>query len=121
MKRERLIRVRDESELRVGMIVVVKNCEGLFDAGYRHNVSPCPGGGRHRFMLMPRAEPCASCGGRQFMSAPSAHEASGVFCFAADCTAWIDDGDLYRVQDGLEADTQESRPAKRPRVREGAR
>ena len=108
-KRERLVKVRSESELRVGMIVVVKKC--------RSCAAP---GGAHRVMLLRRhAQPgwavAADGSRRQFgtwwETAPDMHPPGGPFDHA------IATGRLYRVVDGLEKETAKSKDRELERAR----
>jgi len=93
MTRERLVRVRDEGELGVGMIVVFKGCPRCPDA--------------HRFMLLRYcADPETNYGTCDL--APGWSIAPMLSCSPlspdktrVDITCAIAEGCLYRVLDGL--------------------
>ncbi len=97
----KLERVRSASELRVGMLVVLKACRDC--------------GANHRIMLL-RTHPAAGvhddgtpdCGLNGWKTTPVCDDAFG-FC---PCGS-IAEGRLYRVEDGLETD-EETTVARRP-------
>jgi len=108
MKRERLVKVRAESELLPGMIVVAKPC--------------CTCGVGHRRMLLARVS------GR-FRNVHTGHitEASWLAepkprCWGPttrhfNAAAAIEQGRLYRVIDGLERDAETTKDREMERVR----
>lgn len=102
--KERLVKVRAESELRVGMIVVLRPC------------TYC-GASRHRMMLVRhcRARVEATSGrvvDSWWSLLPDPHHGQGAAIDGA-----IENGHLYRVIDGLERDAETTKDREVERVR----
>jgi len=110
MTRERLVRVRDEGELREGAIYVITPLERC----RRHTA--------HRFMLL-RREPLGvdakhgdeQCGAKwRWETLPPPHCSNRTRRCFCGC---LPEGRLYRVLDGLSTHSQTSRADRRERVR----
>jgi len=103
-ERERLVKVRAESELRPGMIVVLRPC------------THC-GGARHRMMLVRHYRTRVEAHSGRVVDSwwsllPDPHRANGATLDRA-----IENGHLYRVIDGLERDAEATKDREMERAR----
>ena len=115
MTRENLIPVKSESEIRVGMIVVVKQCGAYMGDDEANPVC----GETHRMMILNgpfEGEDGWGCVAGAFDVAPMPPCVRGhAECIAFDVD--IPEGHLFRVEDGLDLEAEKRAEQEKPRER----